>query len=108
MYTHLKKGLPYLIIRQVLSIPLCVDKTKEIKITKANPCIKVIGGPSSITKREEAKGERFEKKRVFYKVSKFFTLSPSKNTDKIIIFSLLQEPILPHLPSCLQIPTTQK
>ena len=33
---------------------ISIDKTKESKITKAKPCIKVIGGPSPITMREEA------------------------------------------------------
>jgi hypothetical protein len=30
------------------------NKRKQSKITKAKPCIKVIGGPSPITRREEA------------------------------------------------------
>jgi hypothetical protein len=49
-----------------------------------------------------------ERKSVFLQDIDFFTSSKSKNMGKIIIFSLLQEPIWPHLPSYPQIPTVQK
>ena len=65
-----------MIIRQVLSIPLCVDKTKESKITKAKPCIKVIRCPSPITKREEAKGEKGLKKKSFLQSIEVFYYIP--------------------------------
>ena len=52
--------------------------------------------------------ERKKERVYFYKILIFFTSSKSKHMDKIIIFSLLQEPIWPHLPSYPQIPTVQK
>jgi hypothetical protein len=77
-HTHLKKNLPYLIIRQVLSIPSCIGKIEESKTTKAKPCIKVIGGPSPITRREEAmvEGEKIWGKKSFLQSIEVFYFIP--------------------------------
>jgi hypothetical protein len=50
-----------LIISQLWTIPSCVDKTK---VSKTNPWIKVIAGPSPIAVREEAmeKGKDLKEK----------------------------------------------
>ena len=64
------------------------------------------GAWASKKKLIETKKER--RGAYFYKILNFFYLSKSKNMDKITIFSLLQEPIWPHLPSYPQTPTVQK
>lgn len=67
-----------------------------------------ITGEGAWASKEKLIERKKERKSVFLQDIDFFYLSKSKNMDKITIFSLLQEPIWPHLPSYPQTPTVQK
>ena len=93
-------------------MPSCVDKTEGKRRQKKAMQQGKKHEPFPITREgawaNKKKLIEIKKERVYFYKILFFYLSKSKNMDKIIIFSLLQEPIWPHLPSYPQIPTVQK